>query len=216
MSEITNTELGRQLMKPSGEIGLQVAENMNVTNAKLYAFVLSHMQIKDNDKILEIGFGNGKTIPQFFAINPTIKFYGVDFSEIMCAKAISLNKEFEKSIHISCQNAMNMSFDNEFFDRIVTLNTIYFWENIERQLAEMKRVLRKNGQLIIGYRPKTSMQKLPFTQEVFTHYDSAELQAIITQNGFRIVNEECNETLVKSVEKGMIEMFDICLIAEKL
>ncbi len=34
MTEVSNSELGRQLMKPSGDVGLKVAENMNVTNAK--------------------------------------------------------------------------------------------------------------------------------------------------------------------------------------
>lgn len=216
MTEISNTELGRQLMKPSGDVGLKVAENMNVTNAKLYDFVLSHLDINEGDKLLEIGFGNGKTIPKFFEINPTIHFYGVDFSETMCAEAIAFNKEFEKSIHISCQNAIKMSFDNEFFNSIITLNTVYFWENIEQQLAELKRVLQTGGQLVIGYRPKSSMEKLPFTHEVFTHYNSEELRKIIEQNGFQILKEATNATVVKSVEKGMIEMFDICLVAEKI
>ena len=109
-----------------------------------------------------------------------------------------------------------MDFANDFFESIVTLNTVYFWENVEKQLAELKRVLRKRGQLIIGYRPKSSMEKLPFTHEVFKHYDSAELRSIIEQNGFIILKEVNNATVVKSVEKGMIEMFDICLIAEKI
>lgn len=216
MSEITNIELGRQLMKPSGETGLQVAENMNVTNVKLYDFVLSHLEINNDDKILEIGFGNGKTIPQFFEINPNCEFYGVDFSEIMCKKAIALNQNFKEKIHISCQNAMNMSFDNDFFDSIVTLNTVYFWENVALQLTELHRVLKKNGKLVIGYRPKSSMEKLPFTNEVFRHYEPAELREILEQNGFKITEEVSNPTVVKSVEKGMIEMFDICLVSEKI
>jgi hypothetical protein len=51
---------------------------------------------------------------------------------------------------------------------------------------------------------------------VFTHYDSEELRTIIEQNGFQILKEATNATVVKSVEKGMIEMFDICLVAEKI
>lgn len=216
MSEITNTELGRQLMKPSGEAGLQVAENMNVTNAKLYDFVLENIEIKNFDKLLEIGFGNGKTIPKFFEINPTIEFYGVDFSDIMCNEAITFNQNFKENIHISCQNAMQMNFDNDFFNTIITLNTVYFWENVNNQLVELRRVLRKGGNLVIGYRPKSSMEKLPFTHEVFTHYEAAELREIIKQSGFKITKEVSNPTIVKSVEKGMIEMFDICLVAEKI
>lgn len=215
MSDITNTELGRQLMRPTGTAGLQVADNMNITNAKLYDFVLSNLDFENNEKILEIGFGNGKTIPLFFELNPNIEYYGVDFSEIMCAEALAFNQYYKEKVHISCQNAIKMSFVNDFFDTIVTLNTVYFWENINDQLNELKRVLRPEGKLVIGYRPKSSMEKLPFTHEVFTHYTPEKLRAIIELNGYRINREVSNPTVVKSVEKGMIEMFDICIIAEK-
>ena len=38
MNEINPIELGRQLKKPTGEIGLLVAENMNVANEQIYDF----------------------------------------------------------------------------------------------------------------------------------------------------------------------------------
>lgn len=216
MSEISNTELGRQLMKPSGEIGLKVAENMNITNNKLYDFVISNIKINNNDNLLEIGFGNGKTIHKFFDVNPYINYYGVDFSELMCNEAIENTKQYSSKVTISCQNAIKMTFEDNYFDTIVTLNTIYFWENIEKQLLEFKRILHKGGQLVIGYRPKSSMEKLPFTHEVFTHFEADEIRHIIGKIGFKIIKEATNETTVKSVEKGMIDMFDICLIVEKI
>jgi SAM-dependent methyltransferase len=216
MSAISPTELGRQLMKPEGENGLKVAENMNVTNEKLYDFVLEHFIISNNDKILEIGFGNGKTIPKLFAINPNINYFGVDFSEIMCSEAIRNNQGFGDSIHITCQNAIKMSFENEFFDSIITLNTVYFWENIKKQIMELKRVLQKGGQLIIGYRPRSSMEILPFTHEVFTLFEAQDLRQIMEKNGFKTVNETTNPTTVKSVDGSMIEMMDICLVLEKI
>lgn len=215
MSILNPIELGRQLMKPEGENGLKVAENMNVTNAKLYDFVLDQINIYNGEKILEIGFGNGKTIPKIFAKNPKINFYGVDFSEIMCNQAIAYNQEFQNFIQISCQNAIDMSFDNDFFDTIITLNTVYFWENIETQIAELKRVLRKGGSLVIGYRPKSSMEKLPFTAEVFTLFETNELRSIFEKNGFFIKNENSNPTVVKSVDGSIIEMLDICLVLVK-
>jgi ubiquinone/menaquinone biosynthesis C-methylase UbiE len=216
MSEITHTELGRQLMKPTGSDGLKVAEKMNVTNQKLYDFVLEQLELNDDDSILEIGFGNGKTIPMFFAKNATIHYYGLDFSEIMCTEAIANTKDLGKSISITCEDAMHMSYSNDFFDSIVTLNTVYFWQDLTLQLAELKRILRKGGKLIIGYRPKSSMEKLPFTQEVFSHYESEELNKVILQNGFKIVKEATNATVVKSVDNGNINMLDICLITEKI
>ena len=181
MSQISANELGQQLMKPTGEIGLVVAKNMNATNNKIYDFVLSQMSIKDNDKVLEIGFGNGKLILKFFEINPNITFFGIDFSETMCVEAMKLNKTLadENKLHISCQDSLSLSFADNVFDTIVTINTIYFWGNLNAQLTELNRVLRKGGQLVIGYRPEKSMCNLPFAKEVFKHYDPIKLRTNI-------------------------------------
>ena len=62
INEIHPIELGRQLKKPTGEIGLIVAGNMNIANEQIYDFVLSQINISDNFKILEVGCGNGKFI----------------------------------------------------------------------------------------------------------------------------------------------------------
>ena len=111
---------------------------------------------------------------------------------------------------------MSMNFKNDFFDSIITLNTVYFWENIEKQIAELKRVLRKGGIHVIGYRPKSSMEKLPFTAEVFTLFEAKELRSIFVKNGFKIKNEISNPTVVKSVDGSIIEMLDSCLVLEKI
>lgn len=69
MNEIDIMELGRQLMKPSGEFEKIVGEKMNITNCAIYYMACTMIDFKDNDKILEIGFRNGK-----FLLNRLFKF----------------------------------------------------------------------------------------------------------------------------------------------
>jgi SAM-dependent methyltransferase len=218
MSEISPIDLGRQLRKPSGELGLKVAETMNFANNAIYDFTLSKIKIRDNDRILEIGFGNGKLISKFFAINPDLQFFGIDFSETMCAEAAVLNKGLveEKKLNVSCQDAVSMSFQDDFFDKVIAINTIYFWEQIEHQLQEIKRVLKKGGQLVIGYRPKSIMINFPFTQEVFKHYDPEDLQLLIKENGFKIIKEEKQLSTITVIDGSEVQVVDICLVAEKV
>ena len=52
------------------------------------------IDLKDNDKILEIGFGNGNFISNYFTMNPNIKVFGVDYSETMCSEAVSINQKY--------------------------------------------------------------------------------------------------------------------------
>ena len=179
---------------------------------------MSKIDIKDKDQILEIGFGNGKLISKFFEINPTIQFSGIDFSEKMCEEALKSNKDFivSKKIQISCQDSLNLSFNINSFDKVVTINTIYFWPQVEPQLKEINRVLKTGGQLVIGYRPKKSMINLPFTQEVFSHYDANEFQQIIQKSGFKIIKEETQLSSINAMDGSNLEVIDICLIVEKI
>ncbi len=218
MSEIKPEELGRQLMKPTGEIGLKVGENMNSSNNKIYDFILSSLCIKDNCKILEIGCGNGKFVSKFFNNNPTVHLTAIDYSETMCSETKKINKGFidDNKLIVKCEDSRDMSFPNDSFDIVVSINTIYFWNDPHCHLQSIKRVLRKGGQLIIGYRPKSVMINLPFVQEVFKLYDPVDLQLLINQNGFRKVKEDKQTITRVSVDGSEIQSTDICLIVEKI
>ncbi|HEX2935648.1 MAG TPA: class I SAM-dependent methyltransferase [Bacteroidales bacterium] len=217
MSEIDAKELGRQLMRPTGENGLKVGENMNSSNKLIYDLIISQMKIEDRMRILEIGFGNGKFIPRFFELNPSINMAGIDFSDIMCNEAKAANKEWVEAgkLIVKCEDSQAISFPDEYFDIVVSVNTVYFWQPLEMHLNEIKRVLRKGGLLVTGYRPKEVMKNLPFAQEVFRLFDPEELQLEVEKNGFKVIKEERKETHRKSVDGSEVHSMDICLIAEK-
>jgi ubiquinone/menaquinone biosynthesis C-methylase UbiE len=221
MNEINPIELGRQLKKPTGEIGLKVADYMNTVNEQLYDFVLSHLNISNNSKILEIGCGNGKFISKFFDTNSNIHLTAIDFSDVMCTETKVFNKELMNGnkLIVKCEDSIEMSLSDKTFDIVVTINTVYFWEQVERQLNEIKRVLKKDGLFVIGYRPKSVMKDYPSTQEVFNLYEPEDLKLMIQQNGFKIIKEVSQTTNreIKVVDGSQIQQFiDICLIVEKL
>ena len=216
-NEINPIELGRQLKKPTGKTGLQVAENMNVANYQIYDFVLSKFDITDNSNILEIGCGNGKFISKFFDANPNIHLTVVDYSDVMCTETKLLNKELinDNRLIVKCEDAIEMSISDETIDIVVTINTVYFWEHVDKQLLEIKRIIKKGGLLVIGYRPKSVMKDFPSTQEVFRLYEPDELRLLVQQNGFEIIKEEHRPHTRIAVDGSWIQSIDICLIVEK-
>lgn len=218
MSEISPQDLGRQLMRPSGKLGLKVANNMNSANNEMYDFVLSEIELKNKERILEIGCGNGKLISKFFDVTPNLQFSAIDFSEIMCAEASIINKELieEKKLTIDCQDSISMLFQDNFFDKVIAINVIYFWQQVELQLQEIKRVLKKGGQLVIGYRPKATMINFSFTQEVFRHYNPQDVQLLVKESGFEVIKEETQMSIIKVVNGSNAQVLDVCLIAEKV
>jgi ubiquinone/menaquinone biosynthesis C-methylase UbiE len=214
MNEINPIELGKQLKKPTGEIGLIVAENMNIANEQIYDFVLSQINMSDHSKILEIGCGNGKFISKYFNSNPNIHLTVVDYSDVMCSETKALNNGLiaDNKLVVQCEDAVEMSFPNDFFDMVVTINTVYFWEQKERQLNEIKRVMKNDGIFVIGYRPKSVMKDFPSTQEVFNLYEPEDLNFLLKQNGFEIIKEKRQSYTRQAVDGSWIQSIDICLI----
>jgi SAM-dependent methyltransferase len=214
MSDIDFEEVGRQLRKPEGEFGKAIGREMNNSNETLYDLALSMTQIKDNESILEIGFGNGKFFDKYIKANYSVALTGVDFSALMCSEA----KENNKSLVFSGKlNIINSPFEDAdippgSIDKIFTFNTIYFWEDVPRFLKKIKTVLKPGGYFILGYRPRSFMKDLPFTRQVFTMYESPEINKILTENGFKVISEKTNEYKKEAMNTEMT-FTDIITIA---
>ena len=218
MEEINYIEVGRQLRKPDGEMGIEIGEKMNSSNNTMYEQTLSKLNLQEGYKLLEIGYGNGKFIPEYFKICPEIKIYGIDFSETMFLQATENNIGLihKSQVSLSCEDALSMSFPVEMFDAIVTINTVYFWKEAEKQIKELKRVLKKGGRIYIGYRPKEIMQNLPFVEEHFTLYTPEDIEQLFLKNQFKIL-ENISQTIKRvGIDGKEITSMDNCLIVEKL
>jgi len=97
-------------------------------------------------KLLEIGYGSGIFLPTLS--NFTNELFGIDIhtknkqvEEILERKNIKVN--------LFSGSATNMPFEDKSFDCIVSISSIEFIDKIEEACLEIKRVLKKNGNLII-------------------------------------------------------------------
>src|SRR5260370_14875349 len=59
--------LAKQLSRPTGLLGRLVARLMNRTNANMNAFAVGQLNLLPSDRVLEIGFGGGVTLPSLIA-----------------------------------------------------------------------------------------------------------------------------------------------------
>ncbi len=161
---------------------------MNAGNLFLYDLVLKNNEWQDGFQVLEIGFGNGKFFPELFTKARNVHVSGLDFSSEMVAAARKENRDWiiAGRLHIQEGESNRMPFADASFDFVFCINVIYFWESPEEHLAEIKRVLKPDGIFCTGMRPKSSMEKLPFTQFGFHMYTEDEWQAILIKNGFSI------------------------------
>ena len=100
--------------------------------------------------ILDIATGTADFAIEAIALSPK-KIVGVDISEGMLEKGKKkINKlELDNIISLSYGDSENLPFDNESFDAITVGFGVRNFEDLNKGLSEIKRVLKKDGQLAI-------------------------------------------------------------------
>jgi ubiquinone/menaquinone biosynthesis C-methylase UbiE len=140
-----------QCRKPSGFFGRFILWGMNRSHSKLTDWGLSHVSIKSNDRILDVGCGGGRTINKLAAIATAGKVYGVDYSEDSAAAARRTNarKIDIGRVEIQHGSVSQLPFADNTFDLVTGIETHLFWPDLPNDFREIFRVLRLGGSLLI-------------------------------------------------------------------
>ncbi len=207
-------EIARQLRQPEGELGKKVGETMNDGNRFMNLEAIKTLDLQEGDKVLEVGMGNGQFVSEIVHAAPDIRYTGCDFSVTMIEEATDRNKaliEAGSALFIKTE-ASRLPFDDENFDKAITVNTVYFWEEPERELAEIRRVLKQEGKLVMGIRPEWCMKELPFTSWGFRMYSKEAIIELLTTNGFEVL--QAVEHTESPQTMGEFQMVMGCIILE--
>lgn len=179
--------IARQLRRPQGDLGRQVGDKMNESNAPMYELTLREMGIQAGDSILEIGYGNGAFFPDILAQTAGGPVAGIDFSKAMWREASQRNAALCQNGQLALHHgdARRLPFADNTFDKVFCINVIYFWKKPAAYLLETKRVLRPGGVFFACFRPKTSLEKMPFAAHGFVHYDESSWGEVLEKHGFK-------------------------------
>jgi ubiquinone/menaquinone biosynthesis C-methylase UbiE len=188
MEEEKFLQIASQLRKPEGEDGIKTGESMNQGNKFMNLQTIAVVNPVAKDRVLEIGMGNGWFVKEILQKDASIHYTGFDHSPLMVQEAKRINSDWiEKGqAEFFLGDVSALPFQNKPFNKIFTINTIYFWKDNTRVFSELRRVLKPGGTLIIAIRPKRQMQNYPFTRFGFTMYSTAELKEVLIANGFGV------------------------------
>lgn len=216
--DIDPIELSLQLKKPTGEAGKEVAKALNVSNKGLYELAFEFMNLQKDNRVLEIGFGNGLHFPEYFKLQPRLSITGVDFSRDMCEEAKTNNEDLitSKKLSLYCKDTTALPFSENQFDLVVALNVIYFLDPPEVHLTEIQRVLRPGGLFLIGYRPRHTVEHLAFTKQNFILYETDELTALLEKHNFEKVRAETKSYQKMAMDDTLLNITDSCLLVKKV
>jgi len=182
--------MAKQLRQPHGWFGSHVITRlMNFGNRRITETTLALLEVQPQHHVLEIGFGGGVALALLARQVRNGVICGVDFSADIVRGA---ERRFRDAIlagrlRVQLGDVSRLPYPDTSFDRILTVNTIYFWPDTLSGLLEIRRVLKPAGRIAIGIRSKEKMSKTALPQHGFRLFSADELAAAIQQAGFRVL-----------------------------
>ena len=177
--------IGKQFANPHGFLGRLFCKIMNIINKKMYKSIVKEIVANESSTILDVGYGNG------YLLNLIYKKYkcnlsGIEVSPDVEKLAYSRNKKAikEGKIKLMQCDCCDMPFESKTFDCVTSVNTIYFWQDTEKGLSEIYRVLKDNGVFYNAVYNKKWLQKLPYTKEYFKFFTKDDYISLGKKIGF--------------------------------
>jgi phosphatidylethanolamine/phosphatidyl-N-methylethanolamine N-methyltransferase len=108
---------------------------------------LEKIGIKAGDRIIEVGVGTGISLSLY---PESCKVIGIDITRRMLEKAKAKKEKFGLDhVDLFEMDGENMCFEDDSFDHAVLPFVVSVVPNVERLMAEVKRVTKKGGKIII-------------------------------------------------------------------
>lgn len=163
--------------------------------SKSLSFLVNFADIPTEASILDLACGTGELTKLLLEENPQQQITGVDISESMLEIARKkLDAYSDISLHHT--SVTSLPFDNDSFDLVICANAFHYFVSPQLALAEIKRVLKPEGEVIIldwcrDYWVLKICDRIfklidPAYQGCYTQ---AELNRLLKNTGFNVVKD---------------------------
>jgi SAM-dependent methyltransferase len=107
--------------------------------------IIELLKLKPGNSVLEVGVGTGVHAEDLLK-RVSVQYTGIDISE----KCIAISKKrLPKDVVLMVANAEKMKFKDNQFDAVFCSGTLHHFNNQEKGLSEMVRVLKPNGRIVV-------------------------------------------------------------------
>ena len=185
--------LAQQLGHPSNIAGKWVlAPLWNRRNMALNDVALAKLDLRPDDRVLEVGFGGGYLLGRIAAVVTEGSIAGVDVSEAMVAYCRQQHRStiLTGRLNLCCGTAEALPYPAAQFDKVCTVNSVFYWNDAPRAIAEIGRVLKGNGLLVHCFTCKESLQAKNFARNGLALYDPDDVELMTEAAGFSSIATE--------------------------
>ena len=141
-----------QLRRPHGALAPVTARVLNVVNQPINRLAVRALELTGTEDVLDVGFGGGVGLALILPLLTTGCATGIDISDEMVRDAPRRFPEETATGHLRVARAdvTALPFPESSFDRVYSVNTVFFWPDVRAGLLEIHRVLRPGARLVIA------------------------------------------------------------------
>ena len=174
-----------QCARPEGFLGRVMLRFMNFGHAPLTNWGLSLVEIHDGWTMLDIGCGGGATLKRLLKRSKGAQVYGIDISEESVAKARKVNASvLDRQVFVTQGSAEKLPYEDNKFDLVTAVETVYFWPDLPNCLKEVRRVVKPGGRFAIMVEVLENDSVWTDVVEGMTAYSPEQLKEMLEGAGF--------------------------------
>jgi SAM-dependent methyltransferase len=190
--------IGKQLQHPRGMLGKALFGWMTTKTIAHAHWTLDLMEVRPDDSVLEVGFGNGANIRLLAERASHGQVAGAEISktavEMASRRNASTIAEGRVTLHQAAGGAL--PFDEGTFDKACTVATMYVIADPSAVFKEMHRVLKPGGLAAVTFPIREKFMRFrPARTDGFHLHELTDLEAAFRDAGFIQTRTERNDAV---------------------
>jgi ubiquinone/menaquinone biosynthesis C-methylase UbiE len=151
----------RMFGRPEGVLGRLGGVIMARVNRDAAAQVIKLLDVRPNDKVLEVGFGPGVGIQLLLERVIGGCVAGVDQSQEMVRQAAGRNANALRNGRVDLHQGSveKLPFADETFDKALAINSMQVWPDARTGLREIRRALKPGGTIALCFTVNSGQSK---------------------------------------------------------
>lgn len=188
--------LARQLSRPEGLRGRMVARGLNKSNGVVIAAAVGATGLRSGQVAADVGFGGGIGLRLLLdRVGADGRVHGVELSDTMLAAARQRHRQELADGRIALEKGTleQLPLPDRQVDGLITVNTIYFVDDLAAVFGEIARVLTADGRAVIGVADPDWMARMKVTEHVFRIRPVADLVAGLRAAGLDVREQKLDD-----------------------
>jgi ubiquinone/menaquinone biosynthesis C-methylase UbiE len=128
-------------------------EEMESHHRNITEQTLRHMQLRPGERVLDLGCGTGwatRILARLVGDGPEGfgQVIGVDISDEMIRRARATSRDFDNILYV-WGSAQQIPWEENFFDKVLSVESFYYYSDQDRTLAELFRVMAPRASMFL-------------------------------------------------------------------